>query len=547
MKRILLINIFLGILLIGYCQEEWVRAYHEDESAKFKNIIESYDKGYLLSGWFGSSFPHFNFLMKTDINGYTLWEKTIGSSEYVSTIHDICQNEDGAIFVTGTTYKESNWGGDPYVIKLNACREKLWCKILYTYDNGDNGYRIIPTNDGGCFTALTYRGFENDPNYNGENRICLARFDDQGTKLWETCFNGPVSTSNEMLEDMTITPEGDLLFSGKIYSHDTATGSGYLKCYYIMSDSEGNFLWETIVEKEAFEDNYSGGSAWESIINPDQAFIFSSISHALYTEEGSEIRPALIILDIDGNVESIKDLSTDTQNGKLWSSRMIDDSTVIGSAAWGNTSGGDTAQAVKFDTAGNIIEQREVTGGIYLSKVEKTFDNKFLFYTQDDQGPVDHTVYLVKYNQNLEYDSIYNQPMEYDTLCPYPIASDTITLDGCMLSTSSEENTPEPRTYSPELKVYPNPAHGPVTVELPGYIEKHSSQQGFQITQKDYQYHRDAVLHIINIHGQTAATHKGNGEKKMTVPTKDLPPGIYMVVMEVNGKRYAKEKLIVRG
>lgn len=547
LKKYIATILLLVISISAFNQEEWIRSYQENETATFRNITESYDLGYILSGWLNTSFPNFNFLIKTDINGNTLWEKTLGKWQYVTTIQDIAQNEDGEIFITGGTFKESNWGGDPFVMKLNACGEIVWCKILYTYDNADNAFSILPAaDDGGCYAALEYRGFENDPDYNGENRICLGRFDDQGTKLWETCFNGPVSTSNEILEDMTITPEGNLLFSGKIYSHDTATGTGYLKCYYIMSDSEGNFLWETIVEKEAFEDNYSGGSAWESVISPDQSFIFSSISHALYTEDGSEIRPALIILDLEGNVDKIRDLSSGTQNGKLWSSKMIDDSTIIGSAAWGNTLGGDTAQAVKFDTAGNIIEQREVTGDIYLSRVEKTFDNKFLFYTQADQGPVNPTVYLVKYNQNLEYDSIYTQPMEYDSLCPYPIASDTISLDDCMISVSNEEVVPEPTTYSPELKLYPNPARGPVTVELPGYIETHSAQKGFQITQKDYQYHSDAVLHIINIHGQTAAIHKVNGKKEMTVPTQDLSPGVYMVVMEVNGKRYAKEKLIVR-
>ena len=540
--------IFLTISMSSFNQEEWIRSYHENETALFRNITESYDNGYLLSGWLDTSFPNFNFLIKTDINGYTLWEKTIGSWEYVSTIHGINQNDEGAIFITGSTYKESSWGGDPYVMKLNVCGEKLWCNILHTPNNEDNAYQIIPTDDGGCHVALKDRGFETDPNYTGDNHICLGRFDDQGTKLWETCFNGPVSTSGEMPEDMTITPEGNLLFSGSIYSHDTATGLGWLKCYYIMSDPNGNFLWETIVHRDSLGyENSSGGHAWESVVSPNGEYIFSSVSHYVRNSEGEEDdRPAFVILDLEGNFKKIKDLVSGYQNGRLRSSRLINDSTATGSAGWGNDAWEDPTLAVKFDTAGNIIEQREVTGGIYLSRVEKTFDNKLLFYTQDDQGPVDHTVYLVKYNQNLEYDTLYNQPMEYDTLCPYPIASDTITLDGCMLSTSSEENTPEPKTYSPELKVYPNPARGPVTVELPGYIEKHSAQQGFQITQKDYQYHRDAVLHVTNIHGQQVATHKVKGQKKITLPTLDLSPGIYMVVMKVDGKRYAREKVIVR-
>ena len=472
-KRIILLSFLLSFLFNGFSQEEWIRIYHDNEDVKAKSIVESYDNGYLLAGWLERSFPHHNWLMKTDINGNTLWEKTIGSSEYVSTIHGINQNSEGAIFITGTTYKESSWGGDPYVMKLNACGEKLWCNILYTSYNQDNGYRIIPRDDGGCYTALEDRGFENDPNYNGGDRICLGRFDDQGYKLWETCFNGPVSTSNEMLEDMTITPEGNLLFSGSIYSHDTATGLGWLKCYYIMSDPDGNFLWETIVHRDSLGyENASGGQAWESTISPNGEYIFSGASHYVRNNEGEvDNRPAFVILDMEGNFKNIMDLTTGCQqNGVFKSAEMLNDSVAIGSAGcWGNDAWEENpALAVKVDTSGNIITQKELEDVAWLSKVEKTHDDKFLFFHIKDSDDGNRDAYLHKYNQNLEYDSIYNQPMEYDTLCPYPIASDTITLDGCMLSTSSEENTPDPKTYSPELKVYPNPARGPVTVELPG-------------------------------------------------------------------------------
>ncbi len=527
-----------------FSQEEWIRTYHENDPALFISIQESYDHGYLLSGWMDRSYPTFCWLLKTDINGYILWEKVIGTPENTTTLMNFTENQLGEIFITGHTYIENEWGGDPYVMKLNACGEREWCNILTTEYNYDNARDVVPTEDGGCIVNLYHRGYENDPNYNGEDRLCLARFDENGYKIWETCYNSTDTlTGNEENKHLLKLPNNKFLVSGHTYYTDSTTGLAWLNCYYILTNGDGEFLWETIVHKDsAGYENGSGGIAWESTLSPGGNYILSSISHYIGANES---RPAILKLDMEGNAE-IADLVSGNTNGKLWSSELVNDSTVIGSGGWGEDASEDPALALKFDTAGNIINQREVTGDIYLSQVEKTFDNKYLFFTQSDEGPIDHNIHLIKYNQNLEYDSIYNQPMVYDSLCPYPIASDTISLDDCMISVSNEEVVPEPTTYSPELKLYPNPVRGPVTVELPGYIEKHSDQKGFQITQKDYQYHSEAVLHIINIHGQAAATHKVNGEKEMTVPTQDLSPGVYMVVMEVNGKRYAKEKVIVR-
>ncbi len=543
MKKIFLL-LFTSITIISIsAQNGWPHIYHANENAVSQSFKETYDKGYLLSGWLDASYPNYCWLMKTDINGNTLWEKTIGSSQYTTVIHDITENNQGEIFIVGATYKEDQYG-DPYVIKLNACGEIEWCNIMHTQMNLDYARDVVPNEDGGCAVGLYHRGFENDPDYDGEDIICVARINNQGFKTWETCYNSQDSLSGtESNRDLTQFMGDKLLITGDIYYTDTTTGLAWLNCYYILTNENGEFLWETIVHKDsAGYDNGSGGAAWESIVSPGEEYILSSISHYIGS---SESRPAFIKLDFQGNVE-VMDLISGYENGKLFSSKFINDSVFIGSAGWGNNPPEDPTLALKYDTSGNILDQRVVTNDDYLSYVEKTFDNKFLFFTTQSSSQGNYEAFLAKYNQNLEYDSIYNQPMEYDTLCPYPIASDTITLDGCILSTSSEENAPEPKTYSPELKVYPNPAGGPVTVELPGYIEKHSAQQGFQITQKDYQYHHDAVLHVVNIHGQTAATHPANGRETLILPTQGLTAGVYMVVLEVNDRRYASAKLMVR-
>lgn len=70
LKKYIAAIIFLTISVSAFNQEEWIRVYHEEENVMYRSIEEAYDNGYLLAGWLNYSFPNYNWVMKTDINGY---------------------------------------------------------------------------------------------------------------------------------------------------------------------------------------------------------------------------------------------------------------------------------------------------------------------------------------------------------------------------------------------------------------------------------------------------------------------------------------------
>lgn len=104
-----LLVLLLSSMTIG--QSRWSESILIGDDVIGNNIKESYDHGYLLSGWYGGSYPNLNWLLKMDINGTILWGKSIGDNSSLIAFHRIDQNENGDIFLSGSTsyYDEYHW------------------------------------------------------------------------------------------------------------------------------------------------------------------------------------------------------------------------------------------------------------------------------------------------------------------------------------------------------------------------------------------------------------------------------------------------------
>ncbi|MCF8352207.1 MAG: hypothetical protein K9H15_13665, partial [Bacteroidales bacterium] len=102
---------FFAILLVFmilfttclFGQSRWMNIYYEDENAIGNTTANSYDKGMLVVGKHGYNYVNYNWLIKTDINGEILWEKTIGSLSSNIKISDVSYNNNGELFLTGLT------------------------------------------------------------------------------------------------------------------------------------------------------------------------------------------------------------------------------------------------------------------------------------------------------------------------------------------------------------------------------------------------------------------------------------------------------------
>jgi hypothetical protein len=489
-----------------------------------KYIIESYDQGYLLSGKHEANYSKYNWLIKADINGEILWEKTIGNGANAIVLTEMGQNGEGEIYACGSSRHKDPYG-DPIVFKFDSCGEKEWCKVFHSPNHHDFAQCICITQDGGCAISLNMTG-----ETGWTDRICLVRLNSEGELLWRKCYNSQDSLlGNEDDTDLILTPDNGFLITGWCYYTDTAAMLAWLHPYYIKTDSMGNFEWETIVDKESGE---VGGQAWTTIISPDNMYYYSSISH--YYNDSSDSSPALLKMDMLGNVIGIYDLVSGYKEGKLFTSTFIDDSLIACSAGWGNSDDYFISNALIIDTLGHIINSRILQNDIYLSYTVKTFDKKLLFYTHTYLN--NHfDVYLFKFNENLEDDSLYSYPYQYDSLCPYPIASDTIVQDDCDLIVGTQETAISITPETERLFIYPNPASDHVTFQ---YSPLSMTSLG-TVTQQH-------VITIYDLYGRMVdEVGIPYGDMQVQVNVSTNAQGIYIAVLRNDRGIIGRKKFVV--
>ncbi len=448
--------ILFSEILFG--QSNWPKIYYDDINAPKLNFIVSYDDGYLLLIRNKPNWPRNNWLIKTDVNGNVLWEKTLGDGVNVIITRGIGMNNAGSIYLSGSYGLVGSYT-DPYVMKLNACGEKEWCKIFSVPGIHNISPALTVTPDGGC-AVLLYRTGENG----FVDRNCLARFDKEGNMLWKQCYNSQDSLlGNEDCYNLILTPDNGFLLTGFCIYADTVHNLGWGHPYYIKVDSLGNFEWETIPDKHGIN---GFGEGWTTVVSPDSNYYYSSISHYYYYSEENGAAPALLKMDMAGNVVGIYDMAEPDFFGMLYDAKFINDTTLVASSAWGPEWAG-WPKAVIIDTLGNMLDEQDMLENDYLARIELTIDNKYLFYTQDIDENEEFDAYLFKFNQNLESDTVYTQPFVYDSLCPYGIVSDTIALDDCGLIVGDREIFMPKNEAESKVKIFPNPASDKFKVQSP--------------------------------------------------------------------------------
>ena len=440
------------------------------------------------------------------MNGEVLWEKTLGDGVNVVVTNGIGMNNEGSLYLGGG-YGLVGAYTDPFVMKLNACGEKEWCKIFSVPGIHNFSPALTVTPDGGC-AVLLYRTGDNG----FVDRNCLARFDKEGSLLWKKCYNSSDSLlGNEDCIDLILTPDKGFLLTGHCYYTDTVNNLGWPHPYYIKTDSLGNFEWETVPDKHG---ENGDGQGWATVVAPDSNYYYSSISH--YYRTGTAA-PALLKMDMSGNLKAIVDIKNPNEIGKLYESKFISDSTLVASAAWG-TEYSCIPKAVIIDTAGNMLSEQFLLDNDYLAHVRTTIDNKYLFYTEDIDENEEFDAYLFKLNQNLESDTIYTQPFTYDSLCDGEIISDTILLDDCGIIVGLEEIYSAKSESDNKVLIYPNPARDKFTV---------SSQQSAVSSWR---------IEVYDLFGRKVEEIKvPEGQTEIEVNTMGWKKGLYVV--RVIGKK----------
>ena len=139
----------------------WLNYYVQDSTlCILHSVQQTPDSGYIVCGGYGQDYldpTSALWIVKTDINGDSLWTKTYGDSLLeLQGISVQLTNDNGYVF-TGICGDDIWENPDLFLLKTNENGDSLWCTVYGENDYADRGNEVITTDDGG-FIIVGYTG-----------------------------------------------------------------------------------------------------------------------------------------------------------------------------------------------------------------------------------------------------------------------------------------------------------------------------------------------------------------------------------------------------
>ncbi len=165
----------------------WTKSFGGIHSDVGYSVKQTVDGGYIIAGnsIISAGIDSDIFLIKTDVNGDTLWTKSFGGTCY-DQAYSVQETTDGGYIVLGLTCSFGGIYHDVYLIKTDSNGDTLWTKIIGSASSEDYGSSIQQTSDGGYIIA----GYSNSFGTGGTN-VYLIKTDSDGNS---GCNEGSTST-----------------------------------------------------------------------------------------------------------------------------------------------------------------------------------------------------------------------------------------------------------------------------------------------------------------------------------------------------------------
>ena len=348
----------LGIIIFLFTQlscysQQWIRYYGQNQQAFPAYCIESYDKGYVLTGNINNY--HYAWILKTDINGNPLWNLKLGDATHETMSGHIEQTLEHGYILCGSTTIYNSPHSDPFIVKLNSCGDLEWCKVIILDGWGDGALSVKPTPDGGYVLFTLFYG--NLP----DDLLHLFKFNSSGDILWQKIYNGDTLVESEMPTRL-YADSTNFLMAGACYYPN------WMKPYFIQTDTSGNETWSLAYSQ------HTGlgvvGDAWATLRDKYGNY---------YSAGRAGAAPELFKFSAGGYEMMNADLTFDNMyDGASRTIVMYDDTTLIMDAGWITNNDINYWSLNKIDTLGNIKKTKllpnpSTSGGNWCFK---TFDNK---------------------------------------------------------------------------------------------------------------------------------------------------------------------------
>jgi hypothetical protein len=159
----------------------WSQSYGGAESEEGKRVLYNADLGFYIAG-FSNSFGSGDFdayLVKTDLNGNKLWEKTYGKPSNWERINDAIWTKDSTILMVGEVQATNGAASDILIIHADKNGDTLWTKTFGSIGE-DRVNSIISVQD----SLFIIGGEMFIPDSNLVKGFIL-KMNAQGTIIWE--------------------------------------------------------------------------------------------------------------------------------------------------------------------------------------------------------------------------------------------------------------------------------------------------------------------------------------------------------------------------
>ncbi len=201
---------------------EWTKKYGGSIFTECFDGQQTSDLGYVLFGRIRTSAYEYGvFMLKTNVNGDSLWSKAFYEDDGVGYIGQ--QTKDGGYIITGETSLYNM--GKIFLIKTDNNGDILWTRT-YGEDSMNKGYAVRQTSDGGfILTGALNQGLPNCD-------LFLLKTNNLGDTLWKKRFGGEGQDWGYSVQE---TSDYGFILAGQ-----TDTPDGGTSIYLIKTDSEGS-------------------------------------------------------------------------------------------------------------------------------------------------------------------------------------------------------------------------------------------------------------------------------------------------------------------
>ena len=527
----------------------WPIVYGGNLNTVGLDVDETYDNGYIVTSTILNSGYTYQMgdIIKSDVNGNVLWERRVGFPD--NTLNYFYESEmtaDGGLIAIGSTTSIDQCNQDDcldaWIMKLDACGNKEWCKVFSVPGSVDDGIDVIQLPGGNYVALINYFG------YNPDERFWLFGISAGGDLQWQKAFLGTNLNYGFFPDGRSLlkTRDGNLFVGGNSYTY---YNQGYWpNLLHVKTDTAGNEIWGKIWTDDLWVYTGDGYTFAE-----DPTGMFHTGSKQWGNPDCGECSPGTILhTAADGTslnyVAYLQHMPMYSGRARITSLATPDTNLVIATDVWSEDLGQPWYVTVyKSDTAANMIKEKillENDNGI--SKTIVTSDDKLLMTAGHwFNSTAGSETYLYKLTMDLEYDTVDTRPLVYDYLCPEAVKPmDTIFPD-CDIIVGLEEPIHQAERYS--LVATPNPASEQLTLTLPDRMMKEWESNGLSSRTLYYTLPDNLQLQFTDALGrlhQTLAVAKGT--RQVTVDVSRWPAGVYLARLTGGSTVVADVKVVVR-